>query len=173
MFYTLDLTKELEIPPKFLGPKLKEEIFERLRLEVEGYCTGKHGFVLAVTNLYSIGQGLIREGVGNAKFNIQYRCIAFMPHKGEVLDAAVKSVNKMGFFAEAGPLQLFVSNHLIPEEFEFDTSHEPAYVTSEGERIVPGSEVRVRIVGTRVDANEIFAVATMSDDFLGLMSIST
>jgi DNA-directed RNA polymerase II subunit RPB7 len=173
MFYTLDLSKELEIPPRFLGPKLKEEIYERLRQDVEGYCTGKHGFVLAVTSVYSIGQGMIREGVGNARFNVQYRCISFMPHKGEVLDATVKSVNKMGFFAEAGPLQLFVSNHLIPEEFEFDTSHEPAYLNGEGEKIVPGSEVRVRIVGTRVDANEIFAVATMSDDYLGLMSIAT
>ncbi|KAI8108175.1 hypothetical protein M9434_006205 [Picochlorum sp. BPE23] len=173
MFYTLDLSKELEIHPRFLGPKLKDEIYDRLRQEVEGYCTGKHGFVLAVTSLFSIGQGLIREGAGYARFNVQYRCITFMPHKGEVLDATVKSVNKMGFFAEAGPLQLFVSNHLIPEEFEFDTSHEPAYVTSEGDKIIPGSEVRVRIVGTRVDANEIFAVATMSDDFLGLMSIST
>ena len=100
----------------------------------------------------------------------------------------------MGFFAEAGPLQLFVSNHLIPDDFEFDTSHEPAYVTAEGEKIVPGCEVRVRVVGTRVDANEIvrvrfayvfldfclylylvlqFAVATMSDDYLGLMSVVT
>jgi len=96
-----------------------------------------------------------------------------MPHKGEVLDATVNSINKMGFFATAGPLQLFVSNHLIPEEFEFDTSNEPAYVTAEGERIVPGSEVRVRIVGTRVDANEIFAVGTMNEDFLGLLSTMT
>ena len=63
---------------------------------------------------------------------------------------------QMGFFAEAGPLQLFVSNHLIPSDFEFDTSHEPAYVTSDGtEKIVPGCEVRLRVVGTRVDANEI------------------
>ena len=204
MFYTIDLTKELEIPPRFLGPKLREEIFERLRQEVEGlycmpgssllqclhrhapstdslthsrpprflvgYCTGKTGFVLAVTHLYSIGQGMIREGVGNARFNVQYQCIAFMPHKGEVLDATVNSINKMGFFATAGPLQLFVSNHLIPDEFEFDTSNEPAYVTTEGEKIVPGSEVRVRIVGTRVDANEIFAVGTMNEDFLGLLS---
>jgi len=62
----------------------------------------------------------------------------------------------MGFFAEAGPLQLFVSNHLIPEEFEFDTSSEPCYVTADGEqKILPGCEVRLRIVGTRVDANEI------------------
>jgi DNA-directed RNA polymerase II subunit RPB7 len=170
MFYTIELTKELEIPPRFLGPKLRDEIFERLRSEVEGYCTGKTGFVLAVTNLVSMGKGMIREGVGNARFNVEYQCITFMPHKGEVLDATVNSINKMGFFASAGPLQLFVSNHLIPEEFEFDTSNEPSYVTAEGEKIVPGSEVRVKIVGTRVDANEIFAVATMNDDFLGLLS---
>lgn len=34
---------------------------------------------------------------------------------------------QMGFFAEAGPLQVFVSNHLIPESFEFNTAHEPCY----------------------------------------------
>lgn len=34
---------------------------------------------------------------------------------------------QMGFFAEAGPLQVFVSNHLIPETFEFNTAHEPCY----------------------------------------------
>jgi len=62
----------------------------------------------------------------------------------------------MGFFAEAGPLQLFVSNHLIPEDFEFDTTNDPCYVTADGDqKIVSGCEVRLRIVGTRVDANEI------------------
>ena len=95
MFYLLDLTKELEIPPRFFGPKLRDEIFERLRQEVEGCCDGKHGFILAVESLHSIGQGLIREGVGSALFQVEYKCIAFMPHKGEVLDATVKSVNKV------------------------------------------------------------------------------
>lgn len=66
----------------------------------------------------------------------------------------------MGFFAEAGPLQVFVSNHLIPEAFEFNTAHEPCYQTSDGEqKIVPGSEVRLRIVGTRVDAADIVSWA--------------
>lgn len=67
----------------------------------------------------------------------------------------------MGFFAEAGPLQIFVSNHLIADEFEFDTNqHEPAYVTPDGDqKITAGCEVRVRIVGTRIDANEIVSGA--------------
>ena len=63
---------------------------------------------------------------------------------------------QMGFFSEAGPLQVFVSNHLIPEGFEFNTTHDPCYQTTDGEqKIVAGSEVRLRIVGTRVDANDI------------------
>ena len=64
--------------------------------------------------------------------------------------------SQMGFFAEAGPLQVFVSNHLIPEAFEFNSTHEPCYVTADGEqKIAAAADVRLRIVGTRIDANEI------------------
>ncbi|GLT92748.1 hypothetical protein SLE2022_105710 [Rubroshorea leprosula] len=41
---------------------------------------------------------------------------------------------KMGFFAEAGPVQIFVSNHV---------------------KIQKDTEVRLKIIGTRVDATEI------------------
>jgi hypothetical protein len=63
---------------------------------------------------------------------------------------------QVGFFADAGPLQLFVSNHLIPEDFEFNATGEPAFVsTDEAVRVQAGAEVRLRIVGTRMDASEI------------------
>lgn len=66
----------------------------------------------------------------------------------------------MGFFAEAGPLQIFVSNHLIPEEYEFDTSHEPCYITSAGDmRIEASSEVRLKVVGVKIDAAEIVSIS--------------
>lgn len=64
---------------------------------------------------------------------------------------------QMGFFAQAGPLDIFVSNHLIPDEYEFDSTNEPSYRTSgeDSDTILAGSIVRLRIVGTRVDAQEI------------------
>lgn len=62
----------------------------------------------------------------------------------------------MGFFAEAGPVQVFVSNHLIPQDFAFASTDEPCFVSGdESVRIIKGAEVRLRIVGTRVDATEI------------------
>lgn len=62
----------------------------------------------------------------------------------------------MGFFAEAGPLGFFVSAHLIPDDFDFDQTDEPAFVSSDEEvRIQQGTEVRLRIVGVKTDATEI------------------
>ena len=97
MFYQLTLTKELEIPPRYFAASLQGEIDRRLRQDVEGTCSGRHGFVIAVTKLHEQFKtaGLIREGVGSAVFQVYYDCIVFMPHKGEILDAIVKSVNKV------------------------------------------------------------------------------
>lgn len=134
-----------------------------------------------------MGQGAIRDGgTGSATFSLRYDCLVFRPSRGEVLDAVVASVSKVGFFADAGPMQVFVSNHLIPEEYDFSSGGsggagaggagasgggEPAFVAAdEGSRVAPGAEVRLRVVGTRMDANEIFCVATMKDDYLGVIN---
>lgn len=53
-------------------------------------------------------------------------------------------------------MQLFVSNHLIPEDYEFKTIPEPAFTSEEdGIKIATGTEVRVRVVGARMDATNI------------------
>jgi len=99
---------------------------------------------------------VIQDTSGFAKFHVTFECIVFRPFKNEVLDCVVTSVNKMGFFAEAGPMQVFVSNYLIPEDMAFNSIDEPCYVsTDEMVRIQKDCEVRLRIVGTRNDANEI------------------
>lgn len=74
------------------------------------------------------------------------------------------AVMQVGFFADAGPLQLFVSNHLIPEDFSYDSANEPAFVSSdEAVRVQAGAEVRLRIVGTRVDADEIVSCSSLTN----------
>ena len=64
-------------------------------MQVEGTCSGVYGFVLAVISVLDMGEGLIREGTGAAVFNVTYQCVTFKPHKGEVLDVVVSTVNKV------------------------------------------------------------------------------
>ncbi len=63
--------------------------------QVEGTCNGKYGFILCVMQSTDVGKGIIREGMGSATFTVKYTCVAFLPHKGEVLDTIVTSVNKV------------------------------------------------------------------------------
>lgn len=41
------------------------------------------------------------------------------------MDALVTNVNKMGFFAEVGPLSIFVSSHLLPIDYKFQPDANP------------------------------------------------
>lgn len=57
--------------------------------------SGRHGFVVAVTAVETIGQGLIRDGTGFVTFPVKYQCVVFRPFKGEILESVVTMVNKV------------------------------------------------------------------------------
>ncbi|CAL5426766.1 unnamed protein product [Camellia sinensis] len=136
--------------------------------DVEGTCSGRHGFVVAITGIENVGKGLIRDGTGFVTFPVKYQCVVFRPFKGEILEAVVTMVNK-----------------LIPDDMEFQSGDMPNYTTSDGSvKIQKESEVQLKIIGTRVDATEIrklgrikgisknktldlFCIGTVKDDFLG------
>jgi DNA-directed RNA polymerase II subunit RPB7 len=102
----------------------------KLHADVEGTCSGQFGYIIAVVQIMDIGKGMVLSGSGQAEFVTHYRAIVFKPFKGEVVDGVVDSVSKvglvlgsrfwiaslyvpqMGFFAEVGPLKVFVSHQV-------------------------------------------------------------
>jgi DNA-directed RNA polymerase II subunit RPB7 len=52
--------------------------------------------VVAITGVEDVGKGLIREGTGYVTFPVKYQCVVFRPFKGEILEAVVTMVNKVG-----------------------------------------------------------------------------
>ena len=61
MFYHIQLDHEVLLHPRYFGPQLMETVKQKLFAEVEGTCTGKYGFVIAVTTIDNISPGLIIE----------------------------------------------------------------------------------------------------------------
>jgi len=102
----------------------------KLYSDVEGTCSGQFGYIIAVVSILDIGKGMVLSGSGQAEFVTRYRAIVFKPFKGEVVDGVVNNVTKvcfqlvlfslcsggntsqMGFFADVGPLQVFVSHQV-------------------------------------------------------------
>ncbi|MBW0567051.1 hypothetical protein O181_106766 [Austropuccinia psidii MF-1] len=169
MFFIKELSHTINLHPSFFGPRTQSFLQDKLNRDVEGTCSGRFGYIIAVLTIRSISAGTIQPGTGMAEFVIKYSAIVLKPFKGEVVDGIVGQVNKMGFFVEVGPLQAFVSSHLIPSDLKFDPNANPPCFSSDEDQatIEKGTRIRLKIVGTRVDATEIFAIGTIKEDYLG------
>lgn len=68
---------------------------EKLLLTYFLVSFARHGFIVAVTDVVEISDGLILAGRGEVLFHVTYRAVLFRPIKGEVVDAVVKTVAKV------------------------------------------------------------------------------
>lgn len=167
MFYHLELHHELSLHPRYFGDQLVETVKQKLFCDVEGTCTGKYGFVIAITSIDNIGDGIIQSSTGFATYQLKFKAIVFRPFKNEVLDGIVEQVNKIGIFLKIGPLSCFISHHSIPNDMQFDSTTNSYKTPDETLVIAVSTLIRFKVVGTRVDASDIFAIGTLMDDYLG------
>jgi DNA-directed RNA polymerase II subunit RPB7 len=123
-----DLKHTINLHPSYFGPSTNAFLEQKLYADVEGTCSGKYGYIVAVINIVHIGPGTIQPGAGLAQFIVDYKAIVYRPFKGEVMDGIIKNVGKvrrlsfyqhpdltrtqMGIFADVGPVQVFISSHV-------------------------------------------------------------
>jgi len=169
MFFIKELSHTIHLHPSYFGPRMLKYLESKLYSDVEGTCSGQFGYIIAVVNVLDVGRGVVLPSSGQAEFVTRYQAIVFKPFKGEVVDGIVNNVNKMGFFVEVGPLTVFVSTQLVHPDLKYDPNSNPPSFASPDQVIEKGTHVRLKIVGTRVDATEIFAIGTIKEDHLGVI----
>ncbi|ODQ66675.1 DNA-directed RNA polymerase II 19 kda polypeptide [Nadsonia fulvescens var. elongata DSM 6958] len=171
MFFIKDLSLSLTLHPSYFGPQMVDYLKSKLLADVEGTCTGQFGYIVCVLDGMNIdvGKGRVIPSNGSAEFEVKYRAVVWRPFKGEVVDAIVTNVNKMGYFADVGPLSVFVSSHLIPSDMSFNPTANPPAFVSDDQTIEKGSRVRLKIVGVRADVGEMFAIGSIKEDYLGVL----
>ncbi|KAK6532984.1 DNA-directed RNA polymerase II subunit [Arthrobotrys megalospora] len=169
MFFLYDLERTITLHPFYFGPHMRDYLIHKLLTDVEGTCTGRY-YIICVLDAYNISMGKILPGSGLAEFTISYRAVVWRPFKGETVDGVVTAVSKLGFFANVGPLPVFVSTHLIPADVKFDpTSNPPQFSDNEGQVIEKGAHVRLKLVGTRSDVGKMSAIGSIKEDYLGCL----
>ncbi|GMT00205.1 hypothetical protein PENTCL1PPCAC_22379, partial [Pristionchus entomophagus] len=172
MFYHLRLEHEIQLNRKWFGLELKGLVKAKLLAEVEGKTIGRHGVVIAVTQMESFGQRSTKSDGGMVGYKVTFAALVFRPFKGAVVDAVVTQVTDKGVMCEVGPVPLFIARISIPPRMHFDYSLNANCYKSADESFIikKDAEIRVKIVGTRVDSNDIFCIGSLMDDFLGVSS---
>jgi hypothetical protein len=81
MFFHVPIERELLLHPRLLGPHVTEHLKEKLLQTAEGSCSGRHGYIVSVTEIISQSKGQIREGTGITSFTMKFTAIVFRPFK--------------------------------------------------------------------------------------------
>jgi hypothetical protein len=111
MFFLYNMERRVTLHPSYFGRNMHELVTSKLLKDVEGTCAGNY-YIISIMDTFDISEGRILPGTGLAEFTVGYRAVVWRPFKGETVDAVVYSINPQGFFAQAGPLRLFVSAHV-------------------------------------------------------------
>ncbi|GAB5363536.1 hypothetical protein AAMO2058_000891700 [Amorphochlora amoebiformis] len=167
MFFLLDRQDKVELPPSCFGKGIEKKISDKLKEKVEGKCTGRYGYTILVARIQKTKKGRLDVVTGNAHFMVNYQAIVFKPYKNEVLPTEVSNVTDQGFWANAGPLEIFISCQHIPSDFVFNATDKEFISKDEAKLIKRGSRCRVKILGMTVDTDKIITVGTMKGSYLG------
>lgn len=63
---------------------------------------------------------------------------------------------------------------MIPAQVKYDPNATPPQFTdNEDYRVEPGTHIRVKIMGTRSEVGEMWAIGTINEDYLGYLYLVT
>lgn len=171
MFWELDRTSKVRIAPECLAKNINDVIAKELKHNEEGQITDDGYIVLAVRRVVEIGTGMISSRSGYCVFEVKYRAIVFYCHGDQVIDAVISSISSNGIRAEAGPLDIFVSNKSLPESYHHEIESS-SFVDENGDAVLrQGTKVRIQLMTVRPshERSKLAATGKMNDESLGYL----
>ncbi|MFA4887586.1 MAG: DNA-directed RNA polymerase [Candidatus Nanoarchaeia archaeon] len=105
MFYQLKAKSHVRVPPALLKLPTKEAVFEQLNKSFEGHISQEVGFVIAITEVLNVGEGLVIPGDGAAFYETEFSMLTFLPEMQEITLGKISDITNFGAFISLGPVE--------------------------------------------------------------------
>ena len=104
MFYELNIEEHIRVPPTKFGDNIQESVLNSLIESFEGYVSEELGFVIGISSVEGVGEGIILEGDGAIYYKTNFTMITFKPDIQEVVIGRISDITDFGAFMEIGPI---------------------------------------------------------------------
>jgi len=104
MFYEVEIKDHIRVPPSKFGEFVEESVLKALVDKFEGYVSEDLGFVIGVSIVEKIGEGVVIHGDGAAHYETTFKLITFKPELQEVIIGKISDITDFGAFIEIGPI---------------------------------------------------------------------
>lgn len=142
------LSITIGLSPNEINSGIDSTLNHKLRKQLEGKCI-KEGYVIPGSiEIVSRSMGTAQLSHFNANFlyHIKYSANICNPVEGDIIDATITNINKMGILAFAGegdpqPISILLAKQHHMDNPNFDKLRE-------------GYDIKVKIIGKRFDSGE-------------------
>jgi len=104
MFYEAELKSHIRVPPTSFKEDVKKSVMGELNRKFENFVSKEVGVAIAVSEVLSIGDGIIIPGDGAAYYDTRFKLLVYKPELHEVVLGTVSEITDFGAFMNIGPL---------------------------------------------------------------------
>ena len=171
MFYEAELKSHIRVPPDKFKEDVKKSVFEELNRKFENFISKDIGVAIAVSEVKSIGDGVIIPGDGAAYYETTFKLITFKPELHELVLGQVSDITDFGAFMNIGPLDGMIHISQTMDDF-VNFSKSNVLTGKESKRTLKvGDQCRARIIAvSHKNMQEPKIGLTMRQPFLGALT---
>lgn len=156
MYTLVKLNDTVRVPPEQFGEDLNDAINNIVQKTFEGTIRKKHGLIVAVDSINTLGDGIVIHGDGGMYQKVEFEALTFNPALQEMTDALICEIVEFGAFCHIGPLDALIHMSQIMNDYVNVDAENERIVGKENKNVLKvGDHVRARIVA--ISLNELSA----------------
>lgn len=105
MFYRIEIKDHVRVAPKQFNEKIEDAVAISIRKKYEGFISQELGFVIDVSKVNDIKEGVIIPGDGAAYYEATFELLTFKPELQEVVVGKIRDIADFGAFITLGPVE--------------------------------------------------------------------
>jgi DNA-directed RNA polymerase subunit E' len=171
MYYFIEASDVVRIPPNKFGSTLEKTAMEVLKEAYEGTLDKELGVVLAIVSAKVSPVGRLIHGDGATYHRVVFTMLTYKPLEHEVVNAEVTEVTSFGAFLRLGPLEGLVHVSQVADDYiSYDAKRGALICRKTGRPLQKGDVVRARVVSVSLSGGSLRGCKvglTMRQPFLG------
>jgi len=105
MFYLTEIEDYVRVEPKLFGLVTLDAVKQQLKETYTGYISKEIGAVVAIVDVFEVGDGIIIPGDGAAFYKSKFKLLTWKPELQELVFGAVNEITNFGAFMNLGVMQ--------------------------------------------------------------------
>ena len=105
MYYKTKVKDYIRVPPAGFSDDTKQAVVTEIKKKYNGYISPDIGFVIDVSQVNEVGQGIILPGDGSAHYSVEFTLLTFKPEMQEIISGKITNVADFGAFINIGPVE--------------------------------------------------------------------